>query len=130
MYRSSLIELLKTFSKQEMKDFGEYVHSPFFNKNINVSKLYAHIRKYHPELKEDKIEKEYTFRKIYNTSKYNDSLMRGTMFRLAKLAEDFIAYNQYKLNGIEEKKFPLKELRNRNVNRLFLKKFKEADSEL
>jgi hypothetical protein len=113
-----------------MKDFGEYIHSPFFNKNKSVSKLHSHIRKYHPELKDDKIEKEYTFKKIYNTSKYNDSLMRGTMFRLSKLAEDFIAYNQYKLNGIEEKKFLLTELRNRNVNRLFLKKFNEADSEL
>ncbi len=95
-----------------MKDFGEYVHSPFFNKNKSVSRLYAHIRKYYPELKDDKIEKEYTFKKIYNTAKYNDTLMRGTMFRLSKLAEDFIAFNQYKINAIEEKKFLLKELRN------------------
>src|SRR5258706_741481 len=130
MHKSSLIELVRTFSKQEMKDFGEYVHSPFFNKNKSVSKLYTYLKKYHPEIPPEKIKKEFVFSRVFNSNKYNDALMRSAMFRLSKLAEDFTAYNYFKNNDVDEKKAVLKELRNRNVDRLFLKKYKEANIEV
>lgn len=130
MQKSSLIELIKTFTKPEMKDFGEFVNSPFFNKNKSVNRLYTYLKKYHAEFPAEKIEKEIVYLKVFNNAKYNDAVMRSTMFRLQKLGEDFIAYRHFKTNGVDEKKALLKELRNRSVDKLFLKKYNEADREV
>ena len=36
MLKSNLIDALRTFTPKEMKELGEFVASPFFNKNKNV----------------------------------------------------------------------------------------------
>ena len=100
--------------------------SPFFNKNKGVSALCTYIRKYHPALEDEKLDKRTVYKKIFAPGKYNDSLMRGLMFRLAKLAEDFVSYRAFKDDGTAEINFLLSQLRNRNAQKLFEKKYFEA----
>lgn len=40
------IELLKTFSEEELNRFDEFVNSSFFNTNKKLSLLYKKIRRY------------------------------------------------------------------------------------
>ena len=44
MFKSNLFDILKTLSIKEFKEFGEYVESPFFNKNESVIKRINHIQ--------------------------------------------------------------------------------------
>jgi hypothetical protein len=50
MHKSNLFEILNTFTLKEFKEFGEYIRSPFFNKNESVKKLYYYVKKYYPDL--------------------------------------------------------------------------------
>ena len=47
MIHSKSIRILKTLSKKELKQFGNFVCSPFFNKNRNLIKLFDVLKKYH-----------------------------------------------------------------------------------
>jgi len=90
MLNSNLLELLSKFTIQEVKEFNEFVISPFFNKNENVAGLFKYIKKYYPDFNNKKLEKEYAFKKIFKNEKYNDGFMRTLMFNLGKLAEDIL----------------------------------------
>jgi hypothetical protein len=87
MRRSFITELLQKFTPKQLKEFGEFVHSPFFNKNESVVSLFDYLRLNHPEFKPEKIEKEYIYKKLYSASVYNDSFMRMVIFKLTSLAE-------------------------------------------
>ena len=95
MIKSSLIEAFKTFSPKEIKEFAEFVSSPFFNKNINVIKLFELIRKNYPEFESAKIEKEKIFSKLFPGKPYKDSTLRLLMYYLYELVEKFLAYNRF-----------------------------------
>src|SRR5437773_648263 len=130
MLNSNLLELLSKFTVSEIKEFSEFVISPFFNKNENVAKLFNCIKKHHPDLNNKKLEKEYAFRKIFNNEKYNDGFMRTLMFNLGKLAEEYLTYSNFKSKAGKGNLNLLAELNNRKLEKVFLKKLKEAEQEI
>lgn len=98
MIKSSLIEAVRTFSPKEMKELGEFVNSPFYNKNENVIKLFDVIRKAYPEFEESKIEKTKVFRKIFHSKPYKDSTMRLLMYYLSEAVEKYLAISRFSRN--------------------------------
>ena len=58
MIKSNLIELIGKLNPREFKELGEYIRSPFFNKNQSVISLYDHISIHYPDFDEQNIEKE------------------------------------------------------------------------
>jgi hypothetical protein len=127
MLKSSLLEILRTFSLKEYREFGEYVVSPFFNKNEAVIKLYEFIRLHFNEMNSVKFEKEKVFAEIFPNVEYNDGFMRTIMFNLTQLAEDFLAYNNYKYSGIHEQLHLVRELNTRNLDKLVYKNIAESE---
>lgn len=121
MLKSNLIEAFKTFTPKEMKEFGEFVNSPYFNKNKNVKKLFDAIKKYYPELDSDKLDKEKIFEKIYPGEKYKDSTMRLLMFYLYEVVEKFFAHNSMANKEIVFKEYVVRELLNRSLFKDFEK---------
>lgn len=130
MQNTGLISILKTFEPSEIKEFGDFVRSPYFNKKESVIKLYDYLRKYHPAFEESKIPKEEVHRKIFPGTAYNDGFMRKIIFNLNKLAESYITYNRSKNNPVESGFELLSELNNRNLGKLFVKHFNEITSEV
>ena len=94
MIKSNLIDLLRKLSTEELKEFGEYVRSPFFNKNQSTIKLLDYIRKYAPDFNDKKLGKELVYQKLFPGMKYNDGFTRTIMFNLAKLTEDYLTYTR------------------------------------
>lgn len=127
MEKSKLIEILKTFSKEEMKSFKEFVNSPFFNRNKSVIKLYEIVRKSSPDFCSVSIRKENIYKKLFPGKVYNDIVMRILISDLLKLSEEFLAYSRYKNNLLTGKKFLLEELTERNLDRLHGKHIKQAE---
>ncbi len=119
MTKSILIELLRKFTPKEMKEFCEFVNSPFFNKNEGVIKLYEYLRKHYPDFPENKIDKKYIYGVIFPKLEYNDGFMRTLMFNLSCLAENYLSYTIFKKNYFVDKRFLLYELNNRELDRLF-----------
>ncbi len=53
MHRSSLLEILRTLSKQELAKFEDFVKSPYFNKKENVVKLLLDLKSHAPGFESD-----------------------------------------------------------------------------
>lgn len=130
MLKTKVIEIIRTFSPEEMKGFYNYINSPFHNSNKNAIKLYDIIKKYYPELTSAALDKEVIFKKLFTAKEYSDIVMRELISDLLRLSEEFLAYRKYSADKLAEKKYLLEELKERKLVTLFNRHLKEAELEL
>lgn len=89
MLTSKFISLLRTFSKEEVKNFDNYIKSPYFNKSEAPIKLYAVLLPSFPDF--DNFKPEKAFKKAFpHKPTYNEAYLRNVLSDLYKLAEDFL----------------------------------------
>ncbi len=91
MIKTNLIDIISSFDAKEMKEFSDFVHSPYFNKNKKVITLFSYLKKLHPEFQPEKIKKEIVFKKLFPKEDFNDGFIRLIIHNLNKLAEDFVS---------------------------------------
>lgn len=123
MQNSSLITILKTFSQKEIKSFGRFVRSPYFNTSEATAALFSELKRYYPEFSSPEIEKQAIFKKIYGSQNYSEELTRKLTSNLIKLAEEFIT--QQKLEQLKPYKdnFMLDGYLDRKLASLYKKKY-------
>ncbi len=137
MVESTLVVLLKKFDKQHLKDFNNFVRSPFFNTNKAVINLYEYLRKQYPEYSPEKLQKEYVYKKIFGKTSYNDGFLRVLMSNLQSLAEEYLTYIGLSHDPLIKKKYLIDQLSFLGEQKLaakvlnkelkLLEKFKPAD---
>ena len=127
MFKSTLIETLKTFSREEIKEFGMIVQSPIFNTNQSVIKLFEQIKKLYPEFVEKQTEKKLLFDKSFGKIRFDDSFLRMTVFRLMELAKEFMIYRNLQRNSLIKETLLLDELSLRELNTILLKSVNSLD---
>ena len=130
MFKSVLIETLRALSRQEMKELGLFIQSPFFNTNQSVMGLFEQLRKLYPLFEENKLNKKLLFENAFGKIKYNDSFMRMTSFRLLELAKEFLIYKNLQRNNFVKETLLIDELNFRELNNLMLKSISEADKKM
>ncbi len=132
MQNSRLILLLKTLTHSEMKEFRDYVHSPFFNKNRNVVALFDYLRKFHPEFNDDSLTDESISFALFPGTKHDYFKIRNLTSDLFSLAKDFLAYLYYRDESVYYPTFLLEKLREKQLYRIIdqsLKSFKKEISD-
>lgn len=102
MLKSTAISILKSFTKEEIIKFDDFLKSPYFNKKSAVPLLFSAIRKHYPELSSQELEKEKLWAKLYPGKEYNYGVMKNLIHDLTKLAELFITQEEYRQNEIQE----------------------------
>lgn len=102
MYKTYLVELLQKLTPKQMKELSDFIQSPFFNRNESVIKLFEYLRVQHPDFKKEAVEKEYIHRKVFLSAEYNDSFMRMLIFKITALAEEYLAYSDFRSRGQSE----------------------------
>lgn len=102
MLKSTVLEVLKTFSPDECKKFNDFLSSPYFNKINNVVKLYSEISKYKPDYESDELMKENLWKKIFPEKEYNYGIMKNIIHELSKLSEKFIMTEIYEKKDIQK----------------------------
>jgi hypothetical protein len=115
MTKSNLIETLKTFTQKEIRDFSEFIISPYFNKNENVIKLFEILKKSYPDFEAEKIDKEKIFKKLFPGKPYKDSTIRLLMFYLLETVERFLAINRFSKDEFRFKEALAKEFNERGL---------------
>jgi len=90
MLKSSLLEIIRTFTKQELIKFEDFVRSPYFNKKENVIKLFLEVKKYAPAFESENLEKEKVWNSMFAGKIYNYGIMKNLIFDLNKLAVSFL----------------------------------------
>ncbi len=130
MKKSTLIEYLKKFTPKDIREFGEFVHSPFFNKNQGVIKLYEYMRKQYPAFDASKLSKKDVFKKLFPKVAYSESFMKTLIHNLQKLVDDYLEYIGMKKHQFRGKIFLMTWLNEKELNRPIERKMKELKKEL
>jgi len=130
MISNTLLGMLSKFNPREFKEFGEFVKSPFFNKNIHVKQLYEYLKKFYPDFKDKRLDKEIVFKSLFDGKKYNDGFLRTVIYNLGKLAEDYLAYINFRKDDLNRGLNLLKELNERKLEKVFLKYYNEIEEDI
>ena len=129
MENSGLIKALKTFSKNEIKEFGRYVDSPFHNGRKELSKFYGIIKKHYPDFRGSAMNEETLYSKLYPGKKYDERVIRRLSSFLMKLVESYLTYVGLQKDNYTLKKSFLKEAGKRNLTRVYEKQLIELEKE-
>ena len=121
MKTTNLVSLLKSFSKDEFKEFGKFVRSPFFNTHKDVVRYYSIIKKGYPALDQSK---EFIFSAVYPGRKFNNGEYLKLNSRLYNLGLEYLKCipdkftDEYKLLG---------EFRDRDLKKQFQASYKKLN---
>ncbi|MBE2217554.1 MAG: hypothetical protein IAE90_05085 [Ignavibacteria bacterium] len=130
MEKSTLIEILRTFSKEELANFSDFVTSPYHNKKSNVTKLYKALRKQAPDFTPAKITKEEMWKHIFPGKKYNYGIMKNLIYDLNKLAVKFLELEMYSQKQFDNDLNQLDAFKLKNLRPQFIKKSAESRKNL
>jgi hypothetical protein len=95
MITTSLIEILRSFSAGELKEFNDMVCSPYFNKKSAVIKFWEILRKQAPEFNSKELGRENVYKQIFPDKNFNYGTLKNLIHDLNKLAEKFIELKIY-----------------------------------
>lgn len=123
MLNTSIIQILRTFPPEELKEFQDFVRSPYFNKKSAVILLLNKIKKYAPEFVNPNLEKERVWKSMYGVKKYNYGLFKNMIYDLTKLAENFLFIKHVSKNEYQSYFGLLDNLFERQTKNLFISKF-------
>jgi len=128
MIKSKAIDILKTLSTKELNEFGEFINSPFFNKNEKIIKLFDFLRKYHSAYDSPKLTKESVYNHLYPGKVYKDNEIRRCLSELLKLAKEYLSYVFLNKPGnYQKEKALLAELSTRKLQSLFKHVFDDLE---
>ncbi len=119
MIDSKLITLLKTFNKYELNRLRKYVESPFFNENQLLVDLFDIIDKFLRSSRMELEQKE-VWKKMFNKKPYNDTKFRRLCSDLNKLAQDFLAIEDFKNQPLAFESYQLRLLNSKGLDKHYL----------
>lgn len=123
MLNTTVISILKTFSKGELKEFDKFIISPFFNNQPSLTRFYEELKKNYPGFEENKIDRKKIFRALYPDKEYSDDTIRRLTSDLKKLMDQFIYVKVQDSNPVEARFLRSFEFSRRGL-------MKEAEKEL
>ena len=129
MLNSRVIDILKTFSTEELKRFGEFLNSPYHNKNKKAILHFEFLSKYHPAYDNKNLTKEKLFAGIFSNGAkdYNDASIRNLFSDLTVLAERYLSFVRFEKDRFDFNEKFLRELSERKLTGIFEKKIKSLE---
>lgn len=126
MLGTKLFTLINTFTKEEIREFGLFVSSPFFTsgKNYPTEKLVMLVNtiiEAYPDLENGDLDRKKIYKKLYGNKPYKDSTIRNLFSDLKELAEAYLKECGARRNDFEREHNLLIELFNRKLDKEFSK---------
>ncbi|MCB0728887.1 MAG: hypothetical protein KDD00_15590 [Ignavibacteriae bacterium] len=130
MKDTKLIQILKTFTKEEIKNFEKFVASPYFSHGRDLTPFYKIMKSYYPDFENSKFTAEKIFSKLHPEEKFNKSkaenVLRVLSFELTKMAEEFLATEFARSNKFRERINLLDALIKKNLDKQFSNLFSDS----
>lgn len=92
MRETSVISILKTLSKEEIKEFDKFIISPFFNNQPSLTRFYTELKKFHPAFPDEKLERKIVFQRLYPGKVFSDETIRRLSSDLKKILDEYMYY--------------------------------------
>jgi len=113
------IDILKTFSAEELKQFAKFLESPYFNRSANVSALFSLLVKFHPGFASKRLTKEFISDNIFGKGSYNDSTIRNLLSDLLNASEQFMMQENFRKSALLSFDYLFKELRDKKLTGVY-----------
>lgn len=121
MQKGKLIQLFKAIGKTELREFTQFVKSPFYNRNQRVIALYMYLKKHKKNLDDEKLTKEYIFKRIFpKGEEYEDWKMRELMSDLSKLIEEYFIVKEARCDNINKQMLLIRSFEKRQIDGYFV----------
>jgi len=130
MLNTSLTDILKTFSKEDLKGFGDFIVSPYFNKKNTVIKLWDNVKQYYPDFKNKNLKREIVWESLYPGKEYNYGVMKNLIYDLNQLIERFLEEEMLADNKYNRGLQLFYNLSDRDLGKLSLSKYKILEEKL
>ncbi len=127
MIKSKVIDSLKTLKKNELKDFSDFIKSPYFNKNRNVYSLFLELKNFYPDFEGSKMTKEIIFAKLFPGKEYTDKTIRNLMSDLMAVIEKYFIQKDLENRKLLLKYLLITALSGRNLVKSTGENIKEAE---
>ena len=128
--RSNIIQLLRIFTPEEMKEFHKFIRSPFHNNRSDVVQYFEIIRKYYPDFDHKDLTKKNIYSKLFPSADYRDDVMRRLGSNLYKLGEEYAAYKNFRKDNFAYEKSILDYYLSRNADKFFLRQYENINLQL
>lgn len=119
MEKSKAIHLLRTFSKEEIKSFSDFLVSPYHNTNSRVTRLYDELKKHQPNFTGRAIEKESLYKKLFPGKDYNEQVMKNLISELLRLEKEFLSVEHLNSDVFNKSLGLISQLSSRPVDQLY-----------
>lgn len=119
MLNTKLIQLIKSLTPSEFREFKDFVNSPVFNKNKKVIALYEFLKEFYPEFTSNKLTQELAYKKVFPVENYDYYKIKNIVSDLLKLGKEYLAFISYRVNSENSGKLLLEQLRERSLDRIF-----------
>jgi len=131
MHTYTLVKLLRTLSKSELRYFGRFLEANSNKGSNDVKSLFNYLEKYHPTYTGKEIERNYVASKIFRSDTDSKALKKldNSKLGLRKLLELFLIQEEVKNQKKEHDFLLLKVLRKRGLNDYFFKKIDRIEKE-
>lgn len=130
MHNTKLLKLFKAIREGELREFTQFLKSPFYNRSQLVIKLYEYLKKNKKNLEDEKLDKKYVFKILFKGKKYEDWRIRELMSDLSKLIEEYFIVKEARQNEIERQMLLIQSLEKRHVDDQFFKYAHSLDEKL
>ncbi|MFZ4544663.1 MAG: tetratricopeptide repeat protein [Saprospiraceae bacterium] len=102
MQKSNLINIFRTFSRKEFKDFRKWLLSPVHNQREDVIRLLDYCANENTINTDSLLEKEIIYNYVFPKQKYDDAKMRQVIYFITEAIEQFLVYQQFKEDEVRQ----------------------------
>ncbi len=130
MQKTKLIQLLKTFSKQEIFRLGDFLRSPYFNKNENNIRLAEAVLEYLPAFDSPELTEEKIFKKIFPGEEFDYFKIKNIISDVYSLTSEFLKISISQSRHLDGEINLLNALHDRKLDNIYRHREKKVKSEL
>jgi hypothetical protein len=129
MEKSQLINIIKTFSRRDVREMLRWLQSPVHNLREDVIVLFQYITSDNVLYNNESLAKEAAYKALMPKEKYNDAKMRQVMFFLQENIEQFLAFQEWSKNEKNQRLALAQNYRHRKLEKPFLKTIQDLEKE-
>lgn len=118
-FKSRAIDVLKALSKEELKELGKFLESPFHNSNKRLVSLLESLLPYHPEFNRKEFTQENIYKKTFGNSKFNSKIFRNLLTEFYKCEKEYLIIKCLNKNQNDKNIYLIKELRDKMIPNIF-----------
>lgn len=130
MINTKLVNVLRTFSKNELKEFEKLVSSPYFNRGRNYMPFLAELKKFYPKFDDEKLTPEHIYSKLYPGKKFNKQIMWNASSTLLNIAEEYMVLKALGRNKFERNHMLAEEYHARKLTKSLGKTIDEIERKI